>query len=431
MSAALGALAAASDPVEAGRGLRATAVMMGEYRRSRSGFEVSVKLIDTRTAATLWRGTFHSSVSDLMQAERTIVGDALAAMLPEGRNKTAASPPDTERRDATAHYLYLLARGKIATWQSAPIPEAVELLEQAISLDPDFAPAHAELATASANMFLGGLSSDPTWIARAVAAGSRAVYLDDRSAAGHSALGAALLLAGDPVASTRETIRALQLDPGNAYALRALANLIAGAGHPEPVRALRDAARRADPSIEVGWLDVWLAMIEGNYKSRMDALRDEVASRRAAGLSPELPMMQLGALCFEAGDTANQLRWATMLDEVTANKAYADMLRLLAMGQSGDKPGMKALVEKNRDFYMRTWEYCDLIGRGLASMGETEDSLAWIERSVERGNYDKGTWERSPMLDGLRGNSRFETALTTVKERTGAIVRLAEFAGYM
>ncbi|HZI94837.1 MAG TPA: hypothetical protein VFE84_11380, partial [Patescibacteria group bacterium] len=289
MSATLGALAAAPDPLQAGRRLHATVVMLGECQQTRDQYEVSVRLIDTGTGATIWKGDFRSNVSDLMQAERAIVKDSLAAMMPDLRDMESARLVDAGRRDGTSHYLYLLARGKIATWQSAPIPEAVELLEQAISLDPDFAPAQAELSTASANMFLGGISSDPAWIARALAAGRRAVTLDDRSAPAHAALGNALLLAGDPVASTRETILALRLNPGDASALRALASLIAGAGHAEPVRALRDAARRADPTIELGWLDVWLAMIEGQYDRGMGELRHEVDSRSAAGQSPELP----------------------------------------------------------------------------------------------------------------------------------------------
>src|SRR5678815_533797 len=99
MSATLGALAAAPDPLQAGRRLHATVVMLGECRQTRDQYEVSVRLIDTGTGATIWKGDFRSNVSDLMQAERAIVKDSLAAMMPDLRDMEPARPVDAGRRD--------------------------------------------------------------------------------------------------------------------------------------------------------------------------------------------------------------------------------------------------------------------------------------------------------------------------------------------
>jgi len=431
MSASLGAIQGGGSALEAARRLDAVAVMVGEYAKKDERFEVRVRLLDTDSGDTLWEHQLDSGVRDLMAVEKQVVDQTIAAMLPHVRNEERARRADPGRRDATAHYLYLLARGKNATWESRPIPEAVELLEHAIRLDPDFAPAQAELATASANMFLGGLSAEPMWVERAVAAGRRAVFLDDGDASAHFALGYSLYVAGDPVGSARETLHALRLDPRHAMALRNLATLVAGAGYAAPVRSLRDAARKADPFIDVGWLDVWLAMIEGNYEHRMAGLRKEIDLRRSAGLSPELPIMQIGYLSFESGDSASGLRYAAMLEEVSANAASADMVHLLALSRLGDAAGMRRLIEKNKAFYTRTWDYCDLIGRALSAMGEKQEALDWLDRSAARGNFDLGTWERSVMLDPLRGDERFEADLAIVRDRTRRIVQLAEFAGYM
>jgi len=431
MSASFDALEGGVGPIEAGRRLKAVAVLAGHYTRSGDRFEVTAQLIDVRSGGKLWEHRLASDVNDLMAVERDVVARTLSAMLPHSADMAQGHGPRPQTRETNAHYLYLLARGKIATWQSQPIPEAVELLEQAIRLDPEYAPAQAALATASANMFIGGLSSEPMWIERAVAAGRRAVFLDDNDPSSHFALGHALLVAGAPVDSARETLRALKLDPRHADALRNMASLLAGSGHSRAVRALRDAARRSDPSIELGWLDVWLAMIDGDYAEKTGELTRDVERRRAAGQSPELPIMQLGFLAFEAGDAAAGLRWSAMLEEVTANHASADMIHLLALSRTGDLSGMRRLIDKNRAYYAQTWDYCDLIGRAFASMSEVQEALEWLDRSAARGNYDLGTWERSEKLDSVRSHPRFQADLAIVRARVHEIVQLAEFAGYM
>jgi tetratricopeptide (TPR) repeat protein len=185
-----------------------------------------------------------------------------------------------------------------------------------------------------------------------------------------------------------------------------------------------------DPSIQTSSVDLWLTMIEGDYDHGVAELKQALEWRRAAGISQELPLQQLGYLAFESGDPVAGLRWSAMLETLPAARGHAEMIHLLALARMGDERGMKNLVQKNFGLYSINWAACDVIGRAYALLGDKDEALRWLERSVARGAYDSGTWERSDTLDGLRGNERFESVLAIVKERSREIVEIAEFAGY-
>jgi TolB-like protein len=430
MSAALSVAKEDAEPLEAARRLQATEVLTGTYQQVGSRFQVSVQLVDADTGFALWGRTFNSGIDDLIELEQKVVRETLATLVPDVKEADTARRALARESDATARYLYMLARGKLATWESRPIPEAVELLEQAIRIDPDFAAAHASLAEASASMFYGGITSDATWIDRAIASGRRAVYLDPRNANAHYALGYADWVDGNPTEAAREMLRALELDPGHALALESLAGLLSRAEMAGPARLLADRAREADPSLEIGWVDLRIAVMEGTSQEMIARLERLLDRRRGSGRSPELPIMFLGYMAFRTGDAAAGLRWAAMLEEASANKVYADMIRMLALARTGDAEAVMRIVEKNRVAFKRDSEYCQWIGIALAKIGENSDALDWLERSVRLGNSDPEMLAGSPDLDPLRTNPRFQKVLSATRGRAREIVQLAAFAGY-
>ncbi len=430
MSATLSSRQEGGDPVEIGRRLGAGAVMLGSYEREGGGLRVTIKLLDLGTGATLLDHHLESSLTDLMQVEQIVAEETLGALLPSTIEGERRWEGGAETQVASAHYLYTLARGKIATLESGSIRETVTLLEDAVAADPGFARAHAALAEASANVSLGGFSPDSSWTDRAIAAGRRAVFLDDMDPECHYALSYAMAAAGDPVGATRESLRALQLDPDHPAALRQIALHMSAAGAGAAAVKLRDRAREADPSIELGWVDLYIALSEGWTSQLVSLLEQDALDRRGRGRSPEQPIMHLGLLAFTTGDAAAGLRWAAALEEVSSNVPFTDLVRMLAHARTGNAEAVTRIIEKNRDIYLRDWDYSELVAQALALVGHHEDALQWLRRSVDRGCFASQVLANSDALDGLRTDPRFLEAITTVRQRAGEIVQMARFAGY-
>ena len=318
----------------------------------------------------------------------------------------------------------------MATYESRPISDVVRLLEEATADDPDYASAQAALAEACANMFLGGLSSERAWLSRGIAAGRRAVLLDDSDPATHFSLGYALLYSGDPVSAEREILRSIEIDSAYPTGLRMTSGMLAQAGALRPARLLRDRALQVDPTIYPSWVDVYLAVGEGKAAEAASSFEEELDHRRQEGRPSEIPVQTLGFLAFETGDTAAGLRWAAMLEDISPNFVYADMVRLLAFSRMGDAATVARILERTRDAYWADWEYSLWVGRALALVGNNQGALTWLARSAALGGYDLSTFKRVDLPATIRQDPRYQQALASVRGRAQAIVDQAALAGF-
>ncbi|HET9480657.1 MAG TPA: hypothetical protein VFP98_02785, partial [Candidatus Polarisedimenticolia bacterium] len=122
MSATLALAAELTDPMAAGRALGASAVLAGTYHLTTRRIDIQVTLIDVGTGAVLWRHSLDSAMTDLMQVEQQVVRQTLDVLMPDPMSEPAPAAPVGGERDPAAHYLYILARGKMATLLVEVIP---------------------------------------------------------------------------------------------------------------------------------------------------------------------------------------------------------------------------------------------------------------------------------------------------------------------
>ncbi len=219
-----------------GRKLDVRYVGEGSVRRQGSRLRLNIALIDVRDSSTLWSGRFSSSSRDAQRME-----DAAANAIFErlGIAKMAGD----RYADPRAYALYLRAKAAIRDRNWPRMDEARDLLQRAVKIDPNFAPAWAQLG--GALTFIG--DRDPASggdlrkaNARALAAARQAVSLDPNLAEGHQMLG---FVVGYDTADGRAHLRrALQLDPRNPQTIYWWGNAAGAAGD----YALQErAARRA------------------------------------------------------------------------------------------------------------------------------------------------------------------------------------------
>ncbi len=117
--------------------------------------------------------------------------------------------------DLRALALCMEAKREIVRCGCGSMQRAEELTAEAIDLAPNFAGAHAERAIALVRSHLYW-SAGRNLLPHAIAEAERAVALDPKLAAGHSALGYAYSAAGHWVAAERAHRQALAADPNSA-----------------------------------------------------------------------------------------------------------------------------------------------------------------------------------------------------------------------
>ncbi len=133
-------------------------------------------------------------------------------------------------------WTYLLAVAE--TERGAGFERIVGLLDDALRLRPDYAP--ALIRRGRAMLSHGRLDDARTTF-------QRALDLDEASAAAHRGLGQTLIASGDAAAATIHLSRASELAPGDAATLSALSRALTLIGQTAQADRIADRARRAKP----------------------------------------------------------------------------------------------------------------------------------------------------------------------------------------
>ncbi len=163
-------------PAEIGQQLRASFVLTGSVRRSGNRLRITAQLIDTHTDFPLWSERFDREMQDVFEVQDEIarkIAQALRIKLTTQEREALAAKP-TENMQAYDHYLRGRSYARRQTRQDLEF--ALQMFNDAVTQDPDFALAHAAIANVCAQFFWQ-YDREPGWIDRARAASEKAVAL--------------------------------------------------------------------------------------------------------------------------------------------------------------------------------------------------------------------------------------------------------------
>jgi TolB-like protein len=234
------------DVREIGRTLNTNYVLEGSMRRSGDFIRVTVQLIATRDGFHKWSSTFEEPAGDLLLLQERIAR-AVATNL-EMRFAVAGDPLQ-QRRGAkpAAQNAYMLARHHFFLSTRKDNDRAIDLLKQALSLDPKFSLAQIGLSYAYLNQYaFDGRAIDD--IARDVEplladVASRAPDLPEL----HAARGALLGDQGRYPEALASLKKANALNPNLYNSIMGLGRLQLNAGKPRDALLYFDKAVERDP----------------------------------------------------------------------------------------------------------------------------------------------------------------------------------------
>src|SRR6266446_3996263 len=140
---------------EIARQLRVSNVLEGSVQKAGDRVHINVQLIRADDDAHLWAQSYDRQLTDIFGVEAEVaksIADSLQATLSPQEKARVETKPTT---NADAYVLYLRAR----EYQTRPdnllqdFKAAIDLYEQAIKLDPNFALAHARLSATISNVY--------------------------------------------------------------------------------------------------------------------------------------------------------------------------------------------------------------------------------------------------------------------------------------
>lgn len=156
-------------------------VLHGSVRRAGGSLRIAVELSETPTGSVIWADRFDGELADLFDLQDRIAIRVASAIAPHLRerelNRALRKHPDS----MTAYDVTLQALDLFYRMDRSSVQQARELLEQAITHDPGYAPAYSQLASLRMRWIGQGWSENEMADRAAAASAARMAVERDRS----------------------------------------------------------------------------------------------------------------------------------------------------------------------------------------------------------------------------------------------------------
>jgi adenylate cyclase len=244
----------AIDVKRVGRELGVRYVLEGSVRRGGGRIRITAQLIEAETGAHLWADRFDGSLEDVFDLQDQVATSVAGVIEPTLQVAEIARSANRPTKDLTAHDLYLRANALVFS-RSRQIPEATQLLDQAIARDPNYGPALALYGLCSFLSCLDGKTND--WeggVRKGVDLARRALRVaeDDPTTLANAAI--TLAYAGEDIGAMLALAdRALATNPSSARAWHVRAVLRLWAGQTDLAVEDEEASLRLSPRVRTGW----------------------------------------------------------------------------------------------------------------------------------------------------------------------------------
>ena len=367
---------ALADPREVGRQIGVDLVLEGTVRREGDELRIGVEVTDARTGLQVWSEQWHRhsrQVFALQERTATLIAETLELHF------APDAPRHEARRTASSkvYDLYLRGRSLYHQARKKTYHEARRLFAEAISLDPDYALAHAASAHCSAYLYL---VHDPSAenLRLADESSLRALELAPEVAEAHSARAMTFGMKGRPEEAEGHFRRALELDPLNFEANHGFARHRFSQGRLEEAVTFFFRAIEADPTAYAPCSICALALATLGRKAEAARL-EELTMTRVRRRLLRYPDDQR-ALCLGAVALARQGREDEALE-------WADRAEALDPQDSVALYNLACVASLSRD---------------------EENGLRYLESAIAHG-YPHLSWiENDADLAALREDPRFE-----------------------
>ncbi len=385
----------------------------GSVTRAGNNVQITARLIDGRTDERIWGDFFQGTFSDILglQSEATL---AIAQKI-----KIALTPEETRRITRTesinpeAYEAFL--KGKFFFWKytKADFSSAIDYLEQAIEIDPNYAEAYAWVSLAHWFPSIWGYSRPEESFPKARSAASRAMALDETLAMAHVSVGwIALAYDWDWQKAKESFERARELNPSDPYVYQGLGWYLDMAGRFDEAIDAMQTAVKLDP----------LSPVLNNHLAWMYSASGQV--KRAIEQRKKTLELATGFMIAMDGLANDYLRIsmypeaiASIEKAVTLTGRTARLVTRLARAYSlsGRKDEAETLLRELQERAASEYVLPTFFAEVHAALGNKDEAFTWLEEGCRERNWNMLFLRIAHEWDPLRSDPRFDDLVQRMK----------------
>jgi tetratricopeptide (TPR) repeat protein len=373
-------------------------------RKAGNQVRITAQLIDAKRDVHLWSETWDRTLEDVFAIQDEIAN----SVVDELKVTLLGAAPESVETNPDVYNLYLQGRHLERQGSKESMLKAVELFEQALEIDPEYAPAWDGLCVAYTNLAGSRAIPREDGYAKAREAAERALDIDSDNPHALNGLGfIASQHDGDYEAAARYISRALQLAPNDDRVLNSAAVLLQDLNRNDEALRIYKLLVRRDPVNPTTYHNLAIAQYSAGNLDAAAATLDQSLT-----LSADMILASWWRAFMHCAQEEFEACLAGY--ESLADKTGQERFRVL--GQASAYPGLgreaegaAALAELER-IYVDDFPY--IIASLHARRGNTEVALDWFEKAYELdGRAGIGYVTRDPQLAFLLDEPRMQALL--------------------
>jgi TolB-like protein/Tfp pilus assembly protein PilF len=389
--------------------LNVAAVLEGSVRRSEHTMRVTAQLINAVTGFHLWSKTYDRDIGDVLKLQTEIATAVAEALKVTLLGDIAQKIELGGTRNPAAFDAYLRASKAFQSrHEDKDIPAAIAAYTEAIGLDPNFALAFAGRSNALAQ-YSGQVASGAAvreGFEKAERDAQQAITLAPELAEAHAALAGIFNDTLDFPRASEEYERALALAPGNAEILGYSGRFAAWIGHFESGIAAARRAVELDPLDRRSHIGLGWALYAARHYAESAAAFSEAIS-----LNPDFKPAHgdRGRVFYLLGD----LQKARASCEVHRDDWASQWCLAMVYDKLGRRADAAAELSKMKSAIgdAGAVQYTII----YAQWGDRSKALEWLETAMRLRDPGLEGFKTDPLFDPLRQEPRFQAMLRELR----------------
>ena len=446
-------------------------VVAGTVRENAGRVRVNVELLDAQSGEVLWSDQYDREGLDVFAAQSDIalrVSEALKASVTlEEQTRLGRRPTSS----VAAYELFVRARTAPGKTTEDRHRATIELLRQAVTIDPRFAEAYS--AIANGYYFLGAYG-DLTALPRGLEAAHKALEIDPQLGAAHETLALNLQQMGRLQEALKEYRRAVALAPSDTDVLNDTSFGEVTAGRYDDAVSHARQALTLEPNTPVAYYHVGVPLLLLDDDGRTERFLTAAAARFASPPAMRLEVLlafldlrrgqtaaavtRIGAAAAKAPDNIEVLltraemalfagvpegpRFVRELmdragDGLFHNAPYpVKLAHAYYLQRSGDRAGASKIFDAVLDSTRTAitagadWPLAFMQNAAVHALrGDTSAALDDLDRAYAAGWRDGRTTAIDPLFASLRSEPRFQRVLSRIMDDVAAMRARADYSG--
>jgi serine/threonine-protein kinase len=396
------------DPQKVAKDLSVQAVLEGRVVQHGNDLTISLSLVDGSSGNQIWGEQYVRTKAEIVTLQSEIARDVSSKLRIRLSGEAQKRIAKDYTANSEAYQLYL--KGRIHVFRITPdeIQQGMELFQQAIKLDPNYAPAYVGLAEANRSLAIGSERNPAEYLPRAKDAAQIALTLDEELAEAHTALGAAIFwYERNWEESEKQYKRALELNTNQPDAHLFYAHQLAVTGHFEEALAHIKRARELDPT------STFVSTIEGQFL--VDAGRfDEAIARLkdAIAITPNFwfPHLFLAEAYFKKEMYADAIVEAHKASELSKAQTVSLAFEAAMLAKIGRSDEARAILNqllnlsKQRDRWIPPYH----VALVYNALGNSDEAITWLNKAIDAHDPKIAFLKIETRWDNLRSDLRFQ-----------------------